>query len=71
VTHASGRHVYAGISAKPEIGLEGVVRCIEAARAEGAHGVVVFDYSQAREWMPALRSSVFAEDALPPTMSWR
>ncbi len=71
VAHASGRHVYAGISADPDIGLDGVVRCIEAARLEGAHGVVVFDYSQAREWMTELRSTVFSEDAVPPAMSWR
>ncbi len=71
VAHASGRHVYAGISAKEEIGQEGVIRCIEVAREEGAHGIVVFDYTQAQPFFDALKSSVFSEPEDPPAMSWR
>jgi hypothetical protein len=51
--------------------MDGVVRCIEAARAEGAAGVVLFDYSQALDWMLGLRLTVFSEDADPPAMPWR
>jgi uncharacterized lipoprotein YddW (UPF0748 family) len=69
--HASGRHVYAGISAAPSLGQSGVIRCIEVAREEGAHGVVLFDYSQALPFFDTLKSSVFSEPADPPPMLWR
>ena len=71
VAHASGRHVYAGISAEEDIGEAGVIRCIEVAREEGAHGVVVFDYVQARPYFAALKASVFSVPEGPPAMSWR
>jgi uncharacterized lipoprotein YddW (UPF0748 family) len=71
LSHASGRHIYAGISAAPSIGQSGVIRCIEVAREEGAHGVVLFDYSQALPFFDALKSSVFSEPADPPAMLWR
>ncbi len=71
VAHASGRHVYAGISAESDIGATGVIRCIEAAREEGAHGVVLFDYTQALPYFDTLKSSVFSEPEHPPAMGWR
>jgi uncharacterized lipoprotein YddW (UPF0748 family) len=71
VAHASGRHVYAGISGATEIGASGVIRCIEVAREEGADGVVVFDYTQARPYFDTLKATVFAEPAHTPAMGWR
>ncbi len=71
VSHASGRHVYAGISA--ELSYEQVVDCVAASRAAGADGVVLFDYSTAKNdgWLQDLASGPFAEPASPPTMPWR
>jgi uncharacterized lipoprotein YddW (UPF0748 family) len=69
VAHSGDRHVYAGINA--ELGLDGVVECIEAARREQADGVVLFDYSLGEDWLAELRTSVFAEDRAPPKMPWR
>ncbi|MCK6506540.1 family 10 glycosylhydrolase [Myxococcota bacterium] len=70
VAHASGRHVYMGIGTY-DIGYEETVRCIEAAREEGAHGVVLFSWSTVAPHADALRAGVFAEPALPPAMPWR
>jgi uncharacterized lipoprotein YddW (UPF0748 family) len=71
VSRAAGRHVYIGVRAKPEWGLRAVLDCIEVARAEGAHGVVLFDYSEARPYFDALRSGPFSIPAPPPEMTWR
>jgi len=71
VSHASGRHVYAGISAAEDIGREGLLRCIEVAREEGAHGVVIFDYTQAQPYFDEIRSTVFSLPESPPVMNWR
>jgi len=71
VAHASGRHVYAGLSA--ELGFDEVAACVAAARAAGAQGVVLFDYSTARNdgWLERFGDSLFAEPASPPPMPWR
>ncbi len=41
--------VYPGLEAR--YGLEPALACVEAARAQGAKGWVLFDYSQAKEWL--------------------
>ncbi len=71
LTRANGRHVYAGIRADPTWGAEAVVACVEAARKAGAHGVVVFEYSEGRAYFEALKATVFKEPAVPPAMDWR
>lgn len=70
VSHAAGRHVYAGMGGE-SVGFDALVRCIEVAREEGAHGVVVFDYSLFAPDLIRLREGVFSEDAVPPAMPWR
>lgn len=70
VAHAAGRHVYMGIGTY-ELGYDETVRCIEAARQEGAQGVVVFSWSYISAHKDALRAGVFAEPAVPPAMPWR
>jgi len=69
VAHASGRHVYAGISAG--LSYDQVVECIRVARSQGAPGVVVFDYTQIRPFMLALKRDVFQVEASTPKMTWR
>jgi hypothetical protein len=73
VAHASGRHVYAGITAEMDGGLDDVLACIEAARANGAQGVAVFDYQLLADngWLDDLAAGPFAEPKAPPTMGWR
>lgn len=70
VAHASGRHVYMGIGTY-DIGYDETVRCIEVARSEGAHGVVLFSWSTVAPHAAALKAGVFAEPASPPLMTWR
>jgi uncharacterized lipoprotein YddW (UPF0748 family) len=70
VSHAAGRHVYAGMGGE-SVDFEQLVACIEVAREEGADGVVVFDYSLFASDLIRLREGVFAEDAVPPPMPWR
>ncbi|MCB9778419.1 MAG: family 10 glycosylhydrolase [Alphaproteobacteria bacterium] len=70
VLHRSGRHVYMGIGTY-DIGFEETVRCIEAARSEGADGVVVFSWTYIADHAAELRAGVFAEDAAVPAMDWR
>jgi uncharacterized lipoprotein YddW (UPF0748 family) len=71
VSHSSGRHVYAGISA--ELDYDEVLACVAASRAAGADGVVLFDYRTAAEegWLQAFGDDVFGEPASPPPMNWR
>ncbi len=71
VSHASGRHVYAGISA--ELTYDEVIACVAASRAAGADGVVLFDYRTAANegWLQDFGDAVFSEPASPPPMSWR
>lgn len=70
LAHASGRHVYMGIGTY-ELGYEETVRCIEAARAEGAHGVVVFSWTYISAYADQLKAGVFSTPADPPAMTWR
>ena len=71
VSHSSGRHVYAGISA--ELDYDEVLACVAASRAAGADGVVLFDYRTAAEggWLQTFGDAVFSEPASPPPMDWR
>lgn len=71
VAHASGRYVIAGISA--ELGEDDVLACIVSARANGARGVVVFDYDLMNDggWLQDLRSAAFATPTTQPAWPWR
>jgi hypothetical protein len=69
VAHRSGRHVYSGISG--ELEYADIVSCVRASRAEGAQGVVLFDFSLMRPHLSRLRRDVFAEEAEVPKMPWR
>ncbi len=71
MTRANGRHVYAGVRADPSWSVEEVEEAILAARRQGAHGVVVFEYSEGRRLFKRLRSGVFSVPAQPPLMDWR
>ena len=71
VSRANGRHVYAGIRADPAWGVGPVVEAIKAARAGGANGVVLFEYSEAKPIFEALKTTVFQAPADPPGMDWR
>lgn len=70
VAHAAGRHVYMGIGIY-DIGYEESVRCIEAAREEGAQGVVLFSWSSTSAHAAELAAGPFAEPAVVPDMPWR
>ena len=48
--------VYPGLEAK--YGLEAAVACVETARELGARGWVLFDYSQAKDWLAELGERV-------------
>ena len=71
VSRANGRHVYAGVRADPSWAPEDVEAAIRAARAQGAHGVVLFEYSEGRPLFDRLKRGVFAQPAVPPEMGWR
>jgi uncharacterized lipoprotein YddW (UPF0748 family) len=71
VSRANGRHVYAGIRTDPSWGSEAVIACIKAARKAGAHGVVLFEYSEGKPYFDALKADVFNAPANPPKMDWR
>lgn len=71
VSRANGRHVYAGVRAETGGGVEALIETIRAARAAGANGIVVFEYTEARAWFGALREQVFQDPAVPPVMGWR
>jgi uncharacterized lipoprotein YddW (UPF0748 family) len=70
VDHASGRHVYAGMSAE-DLDVDQLVACVEAARTAGANGVVMFDWSTARSMLKEFGARVFKEPKEPPSMPWR
>lgn len=70
VAHAAGRHVYMGIGSY-DITFQQTLDCIDAARAEGAHGVVLFSWSYVAGDAAALAAGPFAEPAAPPAMTWR
>lgn len=70
VSRAADRHVYAGMGGEG-VTMDQVIACVEAARAAGAPGVVLFDWSLFRNDLPRLKSTVFAEPAIPPAMPWR
>ncbi len=71
VARANGRHVYAGVRTDPEWDAQAIIDCIESARKAGAHGVVLFEYSEGKPYFDALKSSVFSKPARPPKMDWR
>ena len=70
VSHASGRHVYAGMGGE-SVDFDQLERCIEVAREEGADGIVVFDYTLYATDLIRLRGGLFADEAAPPAMPWR
>lgn len=70
LSRAADRHVYAGMGGEG-VTMDQVIACVEAARAAGAPGVVLFDWSLFRDDLPRLKETVFAEPAIPPTMPWR
>lgn len=69
--HAAGRHIYAGINA--ELGLDAVLACIDAARAAGNRGVVIFDYGVMQDggWLDDVGAARFASPEAPPAHPWR
>lgn len=71
MSRANGRHVYAGVRAHPSWSVAEIEETIRAARRQGAHGIVVFEYSEARHLFDRLREGVFAHPARPPAMEWR
>lgn len=73
VANANGRHVYAGITAEMDGGEDAVLACIEAARANGARGVVLFDYQLLLDegYLFDLATGPFAEPKDPPRLDWR
>jgi uncharacterized lipoprotein YddW (UPF0748 family) len=73
VAHAAGRHVYAGITAEMDGGEADVLACIDAARANGARGVVLFDYELLLDegYLFDLATGPFAEPADIPRYDWR
>lgn len=71
VARANGRHIYAGIRADPSWGAKSVVDSVRAARKAGAHGIVIFDYSEGRGAFEDLKSTVFKASATPPEFDWR
>ncbi len=73
VAHSGGRHVYAGITAEMDGGEGAVLGCIDAARAAGARGVVIFDYQLLLDegYLLDLATGPFAEPKDPPRYDWR
>jgi uncharacterized lipoprotein YddW (UPF0748 family) len=69
VANRAGRHIYAGMG--NDIPYEDVITCIEAAREEGAKGVVLFDYSLYKDQMADFKRDVFAEEVAIPGHPWR
>jgi len=70
LTRANGRHVYAGMGGE-SVTTDELIECVKVAREEGAHGVVVFDYSLFKDDLSRLKTEVFAEPAEVPDMPWR
>ncbi len=71
LSRANGKHVYAGVLADPKTGVEPVIEAILTARKAGAHGVVLFEYTQSKLWFKTLRERVFQQAAVTPDMAWR
>jgi uncharacterized lipoprotein YddW (UPF0748 family) len=73
VANANGRHVYAGITAEMDGGEPDVLACIDAARAAGARGVVLFDYQLLLDegYLLDLATGPFAEPTVVPRYDWR
>jgi uncharacterized lipoprotein YddW (UPF0748 family) len=73
VAHASGRYVYAGISADMDGGYADILACIQAARTAGARGVVIFDYELLLDDgnLFPLATDAFADPTDPPRYDWR
>lgn len=71
VAHDSGRYVFAGINAE-DFSWEEELACIEASRAAGARGYVIFDWGlvDAYGWWDEL-AAVNAEPTTLPTYPWR
>ncbi len=67
VDRLGGGRVLAGVSAERQ-GLDGVWTGIEAARAAGAAGIVLFDWSTARPWLGELAGTAFRHPAVPPDL---
>lgn len=70
LANAHGRHIYAGMGGEG-VSYPQLVECVEAAREEGAQGVVVFDYSLFADHMDDIRQDLFPDDVEPPAMPWR
>ena len=71
VANAHGRHIYAGLNT--ELGEDAVLACLDSARANGARGVVLFDYGVMHDegWLADFGARAFPEPKAPPTMPWR
>jgi uncharacterized lipoprotein YddW (UPF0748 family) len=69
VAHSSGRHVYAGFGST--VTTDEALACVEAAREEGAQGVVLFDYSTYKADLSRFKAEAFSEWKDPPRMGWR
>ena len=71
LSRANGKHVYAGVLADPKVGVESLIQAILSARKAGAHGVVVFEYTQSKAWFKTLKERVFQQPAVTPDMAGR
>ncbi|MBM4365660.1 MAG: family 10 glycosylhydrolase [Deltaproteobacteria bacterium] len=71
VANRHDRHIYAGVAA--DLTLDEMLACIESARANGAQGVVIFDYGLLDDngYLDDLAAGPFAEPKEPPRMDWR
>jgi uncharacterized lipoprotein YddW (UPF0748 family) len=71
LSRAHGRHISAGITA--ERGYDVALACAQAAREEGAQGIVLFDYRTARDdgWLQQFGDAAFNTPAVVPRMPWR
>lgn len=77
VANQHDRHIYAGLYAdldvSGELPMDLMLDCVESARANGAKGVVVFDYGLMQDggWLAEFGAAAFAEPKDPPRMDWR
>ena len=71
VAHDAGRYIFAGISA--DLGEADTLACIESARANGARGIVIFDYGLMQDggWLQDLKTEAFATPTTLPNYPWR
>ena len=72
VDHASGRHVYAGVSAT-NLSWSQVAECIAVSKEVGAQGAVLFDYKAVRDngWLDDLAAGPWAAPSVVPERTWR